>query len=230
MVTRLAFISDLHSNWEALQAVAPSLLGLPTYCCGDLVGYGANPCEVLDWVRSHKIRSVMGNHDEAVVTGETGWFNPLAAQAITWTRSKLRADQVTFLEALPRALRFEAEGSRFLIVHGSPEDPIHEYVYPQTHRDLFDYYLEKHAADVLVLGHTHVPFIAKVERGVVFNPGSVGQPRHGEPGAFFAVVSVDRKAVDVKLMRATYEISAAVRKIFDAGLPRALGERLYEGL
>jgi putative phosphoesterase len=227
---RLAFISDIHGNLEALRAVAPLIGGIPTYCCGDVVGYGANPNEVVEWVRQNCAGCVMGNHDQAVVTGETGWFNAAAAEAIRWTKKRMSEANLRYLASLPTSFRFQPEGKRFLIVHGSPEDPLHEYVRTATHQDLFEHYLVKHEADVLALGHTHHPFEAKTSRGTVFNPGSVGQPRHGTPGAFFAIVELEGGAVNVKLLMATYDISSAASKIYAAGLPRALGDRLYEGL
>lgn len=227
---RLAFVSDIHGNLEALRAVAPLIDGLPTYCCGDVVGYGANPNEVVEWVRQNCAGCVMGNHDQAVVTGDTAWFNPIAAKALKWTKERMSEVNLRYLASLPTSFRLQPEGKRFLIVHGSPEDPLHEYVHTTTHQDLFEHYLTKHEADVLVLGHTHYPFEAKTPRGTVFNPGSVGQPRHGTPGAFFAIVDLEGGAVNVKLLGATYDISSAASKIYAAGLPRALGERLYEGL
>jgi putative phosphoesterase len=226
---RLAFISDVHGNLEALRAVAPLIGGIPTYCCGDVVGYGANPNEVVEWVRQNCSGCVMGNHDDAVVTGETGWFNDIATEAIRWTRRRLSEANLRYLASLPTSLRLQLEGRRVLIVHGSPEDPLHEYVQMTTHQDLFEHYLTKHEADVLALGHTHKPFEAKTSRGTVFNPGSVGQPRHGTPGAFFAFLDIEGGAVNVKLLSAAYDISSAAAKIYAAGLPRSLGERLYEG-
>jgi putative phosphoesterase len=229
LARRIAFVSDIHGNLEALQAVSSLIKGVPTYCCGDIVGYGANPEEAVAWVRDNCSGSVMGNHDHAVVSGETGWFNPAAAKAILWTRKTISRESMEFLSKLPSSFRFEADGVRFLVVHGSPEDPLHEYVYLETHQDLFGYYLSHHSADVLALGHTHHPFVARTSEGTVFNPGSVGQPRHGVPGAFYAIVTIADGRVEVDEMKVEYEVSTAANKIYDAGLPRILGERLYEG-
>jgi putative phosphoesterase len=226
---RLAFVSDIHGNLEALLAVGSLIRGIPTYCCGDIVGYGANPNEAVEWVRGNCSGCVRGNHDDAVVTGETGWFNDSAAEAIRWTRRNISEANTRYLASLPTSFRLQTEGTRILIVHGSPEDPLHEYVHLDSHQDVFDHYLAKHEADLLALGHIHHPFASKTSLGTVFNPGSVGQPRHGIPGAFFAIVDIEGDAVRVNLMRATYDISAAASKIYAAGLPRALGERLYEG-
>lgn len=195
-----------------------------------MVGYGANPNEVVEWVRMNCAGSVMGNHDQAVVSGDTEWFNPTAAEAILWTRRKVSGEHLHYLASLPLSIRFQFGGRRFLVLHGSPDDPLHEYVYLETHRDLFDGYLERNDVDLLALGHTHHPFAAATPRGVVFNPGSVGQPRHGVPGAFYAVVSFSNGDAHVELLKAEYDIGSAASKIYAAGLPRVLGERLYEGL
>jgi predicted phosphodiesterase len=184
---------------------------------------------VVEWARGNCAGCVLGNHDQAVVTGETGWFNDVAAQAIEWTRRRLTPDNLRYLSALPPSFRFHSEGRRFLIVHGSPDDPLHEYVHLVTHRDLFERYLRDQAADVLALGHTHHPFEAKTPLGIVFNPGSVGQPRHGVPGAFYGVLEVGSGFVKVELLKAEYDIPSAASKIYAAGLPRALGDRLFEG-
>jgi putative phosphoesterase len=229
MPSRIAFIADVHGNLEALQAVVPFISGLQTYCCGDLVGYGANPNEVVQWARDNCAGCVMGNHDEAVVSGETGWFNEVAAKAISWTRDRISTDNLEYLSSLPTFLRFEVEGRRLFVVHGSPDDPLHEYVHLVTHRDLFERYLEDQCADLIALGHTHHPFSARTARGTVFNPGSVGQPRHGTSGAFYAIVAIEGDGVEVELHRAGYDIGSAASKIYEAGLPKVLGERLFEG-
>jgi predicted phosphodiesterase len=172
---------------------------------------------------------VLGNHDQAVLTGETGWFNPVAAEAIRWTRRAISPSSLDYLSSLPTSLRLHPEGKRLLIVHGSPDDPIHEYVYPTTHGELFERYLAEGETDVLALGHTHFPFVANTSRGTVFNPGSVGQPRHGVPGAFYAILAVSSGAAEVELLSVSYDMEAAASKIYRAGLPHVLGERLFEG-
>ena len=226
---RIAFLSDIHGNLEALQAVAPLIEGLPTYCCGDVVGYGANPNEVVEWVSRNCAGCVLGNHDQAVVTGDTEWFNEVAARAIAWTRKRILPDNFRYLSSLQPSLRFQFDGRRYMVVHGSPDDPLHEYVQPLTHRDLFEGYLKDNRADVLALGHTHQPFEVRTPLGVVFNPGSVGQPRNGSPGAFYAVAEVSESSVKVELRSAPYDIDEAASRIYGAGLPRVLGDRLFEG-
>lgn len=229
MGLRVAFISDIHSNLEALEAVAGEIEGLEVYCLGDLVGYGANPNEVVEWVRDRGVHCIMGNHDYAVITGDTAFFNYNAARAIVWTRAHLKPTNLEFLMGLPRSRRLELGGLSLLMVHGSPEDPLEEYVYLESHSHLFSRYLKTARADIIALGHTHVPFVWEEDLGVVFNPGSVGQPRNGIPDACFAIVEVEGRKVTVTHRYVTYNVDRAAKKILDAGLPPFLASRLYEG-
>jgi putative phosphoesterase len=228
-VRRLAIISDVHSNLEALEVVMAEIDGLETFCLGDVVGYGANPNEVLFKLRDSEARIVRGNHDDAVVTGETGWFNSRAAMAIMWTKSRLVEENLKLLASLPLDLRVSIEQSRAFFTHGSPDDPLKEYVSPTTHSDLFPYYLSKTESNVVALGHTHVPFLWERSDGVVFNPGSVGQPRDRDPRASYAILTMDGGKAFVSHKRAKYDAPAAAKKILDAGLPRTLAERLLVG-
>jgi putative phosphoesterase len=181
---RVAFISDVHSNLEALEAVLDEAGKARVYCCGDIVGYGASPNEVVRVLRDVGATCVIGNHDQASLEGDVGEFNPRAAMAATWTSQHLTDESRAFLGSLPREVATEIGGKRVYMVHGSPDDPMWEYVRPSTHSDLFDYYLQKVNADVLALGHTHMAFQWRSDTGgVVFNPGSVGQPRNGDSRA-----------------------------------------------
>jgi diadenosine tetraphosphatase ApaH/serine/threonine PP2A family protein phosphatase len=172
----------------------------------------------------------MGNHDSAAVTGDTGQFNARAAMAVIWTRSKLTRESLGFLRGLPPELREESEGVKMYMAHGSPDDRIWEYVDPRTHSDLFPHYLRTTGCSLVGLGHTHVPYVWEGESGSVFNPGSVGQPRDGDPRASYGVVTLDGGRASVGLRRVDYDARAAARKILDAGLPRPLADRLLVGL
>ena len=115
------------------------------------------------------------------------------------------------------------------MTHGSPDDHLGEYVFPTTHSDIFDFYLKKLSVKVIALGHTHFPFIWSDKAGVVFNPGSVGQPRDGESKASYAILSIDGGRVEVEHRRVDYDIETSARKIIDAGLPASLAQRLFVG-
>jgi len=219
-------MADVHSNLVALKEVLSEIekLGeLPIIHCGDLVGYNPWPNEVVELMRERGIKSVMGNHDRAVVTRETSWFNPTAATAIDWTADTITPENLEYLTFLPQAVREE----EYFMVHGSPMRPIEEYVYPDYNRHILEEFLKIADRDSLILGHTHIPFALKLGERLIFNPGSVGQPRDGDPRAAYAILDTEERAVDIK--RVEYDIDSVEREILRLGLPHALGQRLHYG-
>jgi putative phosphoesterase len=227
---RVAFVSDVHSNLEALEAVLDEVGRLKVYCCGDIVGYGASPNEVVRILRDIGAMCVLGNHDQASVTGDVGDFNPRAAMAAIWTSNHLSDENRAFLGSLPSEATADIGGRRLYMAHGSPDDTMWEYVLPSTHSDLFDYYLQKVGADVMALGHTHRSFQWRSEDGrLVFNPGSVGQPRTGDIRASFAILGVEAGEVQLEVRQVEYDVERAVRKIVESGLPPSLASQLLSG-
>ena len=244
---RIAVISDIHSNLEALDRVlaraAEAGVGA-TYVLGDIVGYGADPDAVVARLAEQPSAvCIAGNHDLAA-TGrfDTEWFNSIATEAIVWTTSIMKNDTRAFLSGLdPRG--DVAEG---LLVHGSVVDPAAEYVLNvEAARASFG------AAEFArcFFGHTHLPTLFVEEGGRIdgfalrdgdpvslaangskrfmLNPGSVGQPRDGDPRASMMIVDTDEGSAVV--YRVPYEIETAAAKIRDAGLPVALADRLAFG-
>ncbi len=229
-VSRVAFISDVHSNLEALEAVLDEVGKLKVFCAGDIVGYGASPNEVVRLLRGVGAACVLGNHDVASLSGDVGEFNPRAAMAAVWTSEHLSDESKAFLGSLPREVRTDVGGKRLYMAHGSPDDNMWEYVRPSTHADLFDYYLEKVQADVIALGHTHLPFQWRSEGGgLVFNPGSVGQPRSGDARASYAILSVEGGKAEVEARQVEYDVERAAKKILSSGLPPSLATQLLSG-
>jgi putative phosphoesterase len=225
---KVAFISDIHSNLEALETVVKEIDKLNVekiFCVGDVIGYGANPNECLNVIKNKRIPCVMGNHEEAVILKDTSNFNVYAAEAIEWTIHRITKDNLKFIKSFPEKLGIDVDGFKVLVVHGSPFDPINEYVYP-------DYPLERIVdavdVDVIVMGHTHVPFVKEVKGCLVINSGSVGQPRDRNPGACYLILDIlERKA---EIFRAKYDIKKAAEKIIKAGLPEILAQRLFLGV
>ncbi len=226
---KFAVISDVHANLEALTEVLRHLEGTEVYCLGDLVDYGAEPNEVIEMIRKRGVRSIVGNHDVAALTGDTSPFNPRAAMSSKWTSSRLTSDSVAYLRGLPQELRLSFEDVDIYFTHGSPDDRLWEYVDPRTHSELFGYYLGKTRAALIGLGHTHIPYVWKATEGVVFNPGSVGQPRDGDRRAAFAIVEVEGAGVEVELKRVEYDRGKAASKVRAAGLPESFAVRLMTG-
>jgi predicted phosphodiesterase len=244
---RYLILSDLHANLEALNGVLEEAAGSwdEVVCCGDLVGYGADPNAVVEWVRKTCPTVVRGNHDRAS-TGmdDLEWFNPVARAAALWTLQALSADNAEYIRKLPKGPLIV---NGFQVVHGSPFDE-DEYVIAASEASNAFGYLEKRLA---FFGHTHVQggFIwnrSRVETimrpsadsgsevleidqecAYLVNPGSVGQPRDGDPRAGY--VLYDSDANRVNYCRVGYDIHGAQKKIQEAGLPPILADRLSVG-
>ena len=217
---RIAVVSDIHSNKVALDAVLDDLPPVDgIVCAGDVVGYNPWPAACLDAVRERTIPTVMGNHDRAVATGTAFRFNSMAGAGVEHAREQLDDDAVAWLRDLPDTRT--AFDSRVKLVHGHPDDP-DRYTYPEEFAPsmLGD-------EDVLVTGHTHVQGHEIFDEGTVLNPGSVGQPRDGDPRAAYALLDLDDGSVAER--RVDYDIDAVAAAVRDAGLPERIGTRLYDG-
>ncbi|QZA89474.1 metallophosphatase family protein [Salinarchaeum sp. IM2453] len=217
---RVGVVSDIHSNKPALDAVLADMPDVELLVnAGDIVGYNPWPAECVERVRDSQIPSVQGNHDRAVAQ-QTGFrFNRMAGAGVEHAQSELSKEQREWLQTLPQT-RTAVDG-RVKIVHGHPDDP-DRYTYPEN-------FSEKLLSDeeVLVMGHTHIQHAETYSSGVVVNPGSVGQPRDGNPKAAYAVVNL--KTWDVELRRVKYDIEAVVDAVEKASLPRRIGSRLRRG-
>ncbi len=229
----IALISDIHSNFEALKAVWHEVKDADAVLCmGDLVGYGASPEEVVEFVRDKmrrmKFLCVRGNHDNAVAFEDDWNFNPYARQAVRWHRRVMSPRDLEFLRRLPVTETFKDDlGRTYLIVHGSPRAPIDEYVFPWFPREDFRAILSHVDQDDLLLGHTHVPMLIEINDRRIINPGSVGQPRDGDWRASYATLDTERG--EVEFYRVDYDVYSAAERIVRAGLPRMLANRLFEG-
>ena len=238
---RYAIVSDVHSNLEALEAVLESLRGekIDRYLStGDIVGYGADPETCVRRIRELDPVIVAGNHDWAVA-GKLSleFFNSYARDAIEWTRTRLGADDLRWLGALPLTRKL----GDITLVHATLNGP-ENFDYLLT---AYDAHLSLEILDTLVcfVGHSHVPVTFAQNGSVTFsfatefdlrevlkaivNAGSVGQPRDGNPQASFGIYDTDAQVVEVR--RVTYDIATASRKILAAGLPAVLAERLWLG-
>ena len=236
------FVSDIHANLEAFQAVLAAIEGYRPdriYCLGDVVGYGASPNECLDLVRRHCSVVLLGNHDAAASGGpEIARFNIHARVAAEWTHKILTREHREFLQRLP----MEHDDDGFHIVHASPATPRDwEYLLDRFDAEpQFAYF----TAPVCFIGHTHQPAIFMADpagcrslpvgslsldpqRRYIVNVGSVGQPRDRDPRA--SVVFYHEGAGELEFMRVPYDIEAAQKKILEAELPPFLASRLATG-
>jgi predicted phosphodiesterase len=245
---RYLVISDLHSNWEALQAVLQDAAGRydEILCCGDLVGYGADPNPVVEWVRENVKATVRGNHDRACVGLEDlEWFNPVAQAASIWTMGELSPQNADFIRGLPMG---PVPVMDFQLIHGSPVDEDDYLVNAVDAGGAFPYA----ESSLLFFGHTHLQggfrwrrqqvqsigrlhpewqtrFLLEVDPDCAYliNPGSVGQPRDGDPRAGYVLYEKDNELLYYH--RVAYDIETAQRKIREAGLPELLAARLAVG-
>lgn len=245
---RILILSDLHSNGSALDAVLEAAKDRwdLSVCLGDVVGYGPDPNYVTDRLRELGTKTIRGNHDKAV-TGlmATEDFNPIAKAAVDWTRVELKSENMAWLSALPKG---PLETERIVLVHGALQDE-DEYVF--TPEQALDGLLDS-TAIVTFFGHTHhqggfsyqdaqleillirprpsESFAAlRIEptRRYLLNPGSVGQPRDGDPRAAFAIADLPHNVVEFG--RVPYDIPAVQKRMRFAHLPDALIQRLTVG-
>ena len=228
---KIAVISDIHSNLDAFEAVIADLPTIDiTLCLGDIVGYGPQPNEVVEKVRQLDPAVVLsGNHDYAVSTGEIEGFSSHAALAAKWTRKQLRKENLRYLSILNPSSRLVLGGIRTSLFHASPRHPLSEYIYPVLSQSEVDALLGQSGGELLLLGHTHMPMVCSSMKGILANPGSVGQPRDNIPRASYAIVTVSDSQVSVDIRRVAYNIGSVAEKIINAGLPRFLADRLYVG-
>ncbi len=220
----LALISDIHANLPALKVVFEEIDDADMIlCAGDLIDYNPWPNEVIWEIRKRNIPCILGNHERAFIYNDYSHFNPTAAIAGKWTRGVLSEESKKYIYSLRSKMLVEYEGFKIAIHHGAPFDEDF-YVYPE---DADEGLLNYDNPDILVLGHTHVPFVKIFDRGVIINPGSVGQPRDGDPRASYAIVDLKNRKYEIK--RVEYPIDEVYNKIIEVGLPPVLGERLYLG-
>lgn len=228
---RIAVISDIHSNLEALKEVLKDMGKVDDIVnAGDIVGYGPSPNECVSVVKGVRMKNVLGNHDLAAVDDSPRGFNPYASAAIHYTHGKLSDESTGFLSSLPSSAAFDLEEVKVCVYHGSPRDPINEYVFPSVPQELCRHFLEMTGADLLVLGHTHVPMIFRIGKRVVINPGGVGQPRDRDNRASYMIVEIDGDRIKVEQRRAAYDVDGVAKKMVKEGLPKFLAERLYYGM
>jgi len=242
---KIGIISDIHSNSEALNSVLKNIEKVDEFIClGDIVGYGADPNYCIEKVKGLNCKCVGGNHDFAVVGKvNINYFNYAARAAILWTSLQLKKENLNFLLNLKKKIELE---DNVLAVHGSPQNPLLEYI---LDKDTANLIFSKFHFKICFVGHSHLAGcfsldennnqidyinysnggsieISKNKRYII-NCGSVGQPRDGNPKASYGIY--DLKYGIINIYRVSYPIYLTRRKIINAGLPRSLADRLSYG-
>jgi len=240
---RFAILADIHSNLAAFEAVlgdAEKRGGFnKIWCLGDMVGYGPQPNECIERLQEFEHVCIAGNHDWAAIGRmDTAEFNPVAAIAARWTEEELSSESKDYLLALPLILVEDG----FTLAHGSPREPIWEYLLStRAAQENFTYFETTYC----LIGHSHVPLIFELDGAqviyrefgeieiklsqdrMIINPGGVGQPRDGDPRASYAIYDVDAKLIIH--YRVEYDIEATQKKMQENGLPEPLIRRLSLG-
>jgi putative phosphoesterase len=206
---KIVIISDLHGNLEALSALPEKYDQL--WVIGDLVNYGPDPAAVVEFVRAKASVMVRGNHDHALGFGEdprcSPAFREMAEVMMRYTTSVLSDSQKQFLRDLPLIDEREIEGVRFSLCHAVPSDPLFAYCLPDSERWIKE--VELVNSNVLLVGHTHLPFVRQIGKKKVVNPGSLGQPKTGRPAACYAVCNGGA----IELRSFDYPFEETIRKI-----------------
>jgi predicted phosphodiesterase len=245
---RYAIISDIHSNIDALNSFTGYLKVNPVdkiVCLGDIIGYGANPCECIDAVKAiPNFRSTLGNHDAAAI-GKVGsdTFNEDAKLSLDQNKALLRPDDIAYLSSLPESI----SENNLLFVHGSPKHKITEYLFLM---DKFKENIRSFNESICFVGHTHHPLVYQYETGTgkdtcinieedmevftlsaekkyIINVGSIGQPRDNKPSS--CAVFFDTKSNTLSFKRIQYDIQSAQKRMREAKLPESLIARLAIG-
>lgn len=235
---KVAILSDIHGNLHALQAVWEDIEAQKPdeiYCLGDLVGYGAYPNEVVEFIRDRGIPTVMGNYDEGVGFDlhDCGcvYRDPvkdrLGKQSLMWSRQQTGDANKKILRSLPMQIRLEDRRPHLLLVHGSPRK-MNEYLYEDRPAATFQRIQKVAGTDILLFGHTHLPYQKEVNGTLFINTGSIGKPKDGDPRAGYVLLTLDNN-VSVDYRRVQYDVEAAAEAVRASGLPHYFADLLVSG-
>jgi putative phosphoesterase len=232
---RIALISDIHGNLPALEAVLADVAKQKpdaVYCLGDLVGYGASPNEVSERIRAEGMPTIMGNYDDGVGfdRDECGcaYRDPadkeLGDRSLAWTKVHTTPENKVFLRTLLKELRFEADGKRVLLVHGSPRK-MNEYLFEDRALSTFQRLAASSNADIIAFGHTHKPYEKTVDGALFVNAGSVGKPKDLDWRACYVILDGDA----VTFQRVSYDVAKAAAAIRATDLPHEFATDIETG-
>lgn len=239
-MTTLTIFGDIHANIHALDAAladmnARQLTNL--YCLGDLVGYGVFPNEVVARIRGRAVPTLMGNYDQGVGNDSAdcgcAYTNPIAEalgkRSIAWSNAHTTPDNKIYLRQLPAQIPLPLGKLKVMLVHGSPRK-VNEYLFADRPESSLERLLDMTEADVLVCGHTHLPYHRILASGRhVINAGSVGKPKDGDPRACYVNLTVEAKELTVEFVRVAYDVDAAAKAILTTTMPHEYAEMLRQG-
>lgn len=236
----ITVFGDIHANLPALEAVLQDIderEATNLYCLGDLVGYATFPNEVISLIRQREIPTLMGNYDQGVGNNsddcgcayKTDIERRRGERSIAWTNEHTTEEHKAFLRALPAHIPLQLDGLRVLLVHGSPRK-VNEYLFEDRPSDYFERIMDAADADVLVCGHTHLPYHKILPSGrQVINAGSVGKPKDSNPYACYVQLTVQGRELDVKFIRVPYDVEQTAHAIEQSDLPSEFAQMLRDG-
>ena len=230
-----AIFSDVHANIQALEAVWDDIQQQDpdaVYCLGDLVGYGANPNEAIEFIRENAIPTVMGNYDNGVgleldncgCKYNNSNLERLGELSIWWSRGHTSQANKDFLQELPEEIRLMDQEQNVLLVHGSPRS-LHEYLPEERPTVTFERIAKVAACDIMFFGHTHIPYEKRVAETLFVNTGSVGRPKDGDPRAGYVILD----SGEVEFRRVAYDTEVAAQAIRTSDLPDYYADELLAG-
>jgi predicted phosphodiesterase len=239
-MNRLTIFGDIHGNLPALQATLADIerRGLGNlYCLGDLVGYGTFPNEVVDIIREREIPTIVGNYDQGVGNNSddcgcayrTPEAKLLGEHSIAWTNAHTTDDNKAFLRTFIDCIPLELGALRILLVHGSPRK-INEYLYEDRPDKSFERILDDIDVNVLVCGHTHLPYHKILPSGRhIINAGSVGKPKDNDSRAGYITLAAEGKSLEVEFIRVAYDVEQAAQAIEATDMPHEFAAMLRSG-
>lgn len=234
---KIAVIADIHSNIDALEAVLKDIREKNadlTVCVGDLVGYSPFPNEVIDAIRSNNILTIMGNYDDAVghmrIVCGCDYPDPKDAEragiSLHWTITHTTEENLAYLASLPLQMTLTFEGKSVTFVHGSPRQ-LNEYL--RENSEAAAEVMSSFAGDILVCGHTHVPYYKAYGEKLLVNAGSVGKPKTGNPRANYVIINLSAAEVKLEIIEVPYDAEKAALAIEESGLPKEFAEMIRTG-
>lgn len=235
----IAIVSDIHGNYPALEAAvkdAKAKGARKIFCAGDLTGYGPFPAEVVDFVKSRRIPTVIGNYDRKLLRGKNAMqslrkkMKPYKWKILDWTRDQIGAKGRRYLGKLPEAFREQVYGRvDLMMVHGSPiseNDTILPSITPAALRKK----MNCKPPHILVCGHTHIPFVKRISNTLVVNCGSAGHPVDGDPRPAYALVRIEKASKpSARIVRFEYPVEQVLAAIENSSLPNRLLKDFSEG-
>lgn len=240
---RIAVFSDIHANLAAMQAVRTDIErgGFDhVVCLGDIGGYASQPNETQSEIMAMGCPVVMGNYDESVGSDleDCGCHYvkdfdiKMSTISFRWTRDNTSSENKAWLRSLPRDIRMEVEGQRILFCHGSPRSTT-EYLFLERSDGFLRQFVaggkDDAAADMIMFGHTHVPFHREVDGAHFVNVGSVGRPKDGDPRAGYCALTILPDRVETEQIRVEYDVEQTARRLVEAGLPEFFADYLRSG-